>query len=110
MKTKHSYSRYSSDAIYLLGKLIRAERKQKKITTIELAERAGIFRSLLQRIEKGDPKCSIGAVFEAATIVGIQLFNEGDNSLHKHIYRVEKQLTLLPQSIRHTKTELIDDF
>jgi len=109
-QTTYSYSRYSSNAISLIARLIRAARKEQKLTTSELAERAGISRGLLQRIEKGDPKCSIGAVFEAATIVGIKLFNEDDNSLNKHIHRVEERLTLLPQSIRHTQTELHDDF
>lgn len=30
------------------------------MTAQEVAERAGISRGLLQRIEKGDPKCALG--------------------------------------------------
>jgi transcriptional regulator with XRE-family HTH domain len=110
MKIKHILSQYSRKAIYLLGQLIRTERKLKKITTIELAERAGISRSLLQRIEKGDAHCSIGSVFEVATIVGIRLFDADNKALAQHIYRVEDKLALLPQSIRQAKIELKDDF
>ena len=58
------YSRYSRDAVVLLGQLIRRTRIERKLTAAELAERAGLSRGLVQRIEKGDPGCAIGAVFE----------------------------------------------
>lgn len=67
---KRTYSRYSRDATALLGGLIREARKERRLTAQELADRAGISRGLLQRIEKGDLKCEIGAVFEVASIVG----------------------------------------
>jgi DNA-binding XRE family transcriptional regulator len=69
-----NFSRYSREAITLLGGLIRAARKQRKLTAQEVADRAGISRGLLQRIEKGHPKCEIGAVFEVAAIVHVKLF------------------------------------
>jgi DNA-binding XRE family transcriptional regulator len=50
-----SYSRYSCNATALLGGLIRAARKERKLTGQEVADRAGISRGLLQRIEKGRP-------------------------------------------------------
>jgi transcriptional regulator with XRE-family HTH domain len=59
----------------LLGALIREARNERKLTAQELADRAGISRGLLQRIEKGNLKCEIGAVFEVATIVGVKLFD-----------------------------------
>ena len=31
---------------------------------------------MLQRIEKGNIKCEIGAVFEVASILGVNLFDE----------------------------------
>lgn len=110
MKNKNQYSQYSTTAVSLIGRLIRVERLHKKMTTIELAERAGISRGLLQRIEKGDPKCNIGAVFEVATIVGIKLFDADKISMQKHINQLEEKLTLLPKSIRDTRNELKDDF
>ena len=60
-----TYSRITRHAAALLGKQIRIARKERKMTVQELADRAGISRGLLQRIEKGDLKCQIGAVFEA---------------------------------------------
>lgn len=105
-----TYSRYSSDAVQLIGNLIRVARKERKLTTIEVAERAGISRGLLQRIEKGDLKCEIGAVFEVATIVGVKLFDADEISLTKHIRHTEDKLTLLPKSIRKKTKVVNDDF
>ena len=103
-----TYSRYSRDAVSLLGKLIRSARKERKLTAQEVAERAGISRGLLQRIEKGDLKCEIGAVFEVATLVGIKLFDADATTLTKHIRHTEEKLALLPKSVRKT-TKAVDD-
>lgn len=108
--TVRSYSRYSADAVQLLGVLIRAARKERKLTGLELAERAGISRSLLQRIEKGDLKCGIGSVFEVATIVGVRLFDAEEAGLTHHIQRIEDKLTLLPKSVRKPVKLVNDDF
>ncbi|WP_246722226.1 helix-turn-helix transcriptional regulator [Rhizobium laguerreae] len=61
--------------------MIRRARIERKLTTQELADRAGISRGLLQRIEKGDPACAIGAFFEVSAIVGVRLFNADDATL-----------------------------
>ena len=72
--TARSYSRYTEEALTLLAKLIRAYRLEKKMSAQEVADRAGISRGMLSRIEKADPKCEIGATFEVARIVGVTLF------------------------------------
>ncbi len=105
-----THSRYSSDAVLLIGSLIRVARKERKLTTQEVSERAGISRGLLQRIEKGDLKCSIGAVFEVATIVGVRLFDSEETTLSKHIRQNEDKLALLPKSIRKKSRTVDDDF
>ena len=79
-----TYSRYSRDAAALLGALIRQARNERKLTAQELADRAGISRGLLQRIEKGNLKCEIGAVFETAAIIGVKLFDADDSMLVKY--------------------------
>ena len=105
-----TYSRYTQTAIDLLGQLIRVARKKHKLTAQEVADRAGISRGLLQRVEKGNPKCEIGVVFEVATIVGVNLFNADQSTLTKYLHRTEEQLELLPKSVR-TKTKSVrDDF
>ena len=105
-----AHSEYSKNAISLLGSLIQTARKEQKLTTQELADRAGISRNFLQRIEKGDPKCNIGAFFEVATIVGVKLFDADETSLNKHIRQVEDKLTLLPKAIHKKKRKVDDDF
>ena len=104
-----TYSRYSRDAAALLGGLIRTARKERKLTAREVADRAGISRGLLQRIEKGDLKCEIGAVFEVAVIVGVRLFDADESALAGHLRQTRDKLALLPKSVRR-KTRARDDF
>lgn len=105
-----THSRYSREAIELLGRLIRAGRVERCLTTEETATRAGISRALLYRIEQGDPTCSIGAVFEVAAIVGVSLFEDERSSLAARIAETDSRLALLPKSIRKSKATLKDDF
>ena len=105
-----TYSRYSLEAITLLANLIRTARKERKMTTQELADRAGISRGLLQRIEKGDPKCELGATIEVAAIVGVKLFDAEATTLTKYIRQTEDKLALLPKSVRKKVKVADDDF
>jgi len=109
-KIARTYSRYNSEAVQLMGNLIRIARKERQLTAQEVAERAGISRGLLQRIEKGDPKCSIGSFFEVAVIVGVKLFDAEKTSLSNHIHHTEEKLALLPKSVRKTNRVVNDDF
>jgi transcriptional regulator with XRE-family HTH domain len=103
-----AYSRYSADAVQLMGSLIKVARKEHKLTTQDIADRAGISRGLVQRIEKGDMKCSIGTVFEVAAILNIRLFDADRTSLSKHLHQYEDKLALMPKSIRK-KTKIVKD-
>lgn len=105
-----TYSRYSREASLLLGELIRVARKERKFTAQEVADRAGISRGLLQRIEKGDLKCEIGVVFEVAIIVGVKLFDADETTLTRHLRQTEDKLSLLPKSVRKKSKAVHDDF
>jgi transcriptional regulator with XRE-family HTH domain len=105
-----AYSRYSRDAAALLGALIREARMERKNTAQEIADRAGISRGLLQRIEKGNLKCEIGAVFEVATIVGVRLFDADESAPTKYLRQTKEKLTLLPKSVRKKSKVVRDDF
>lgn len=107
---KRTYSQYNRDAVALLGILIRSARKEQKLSEQETADRAGISRGLLQRIESGNPKCEIGAVFEVATLVGIPLFDAGPSRLAQHRRQANEKLTLLPKSVRKPTRTVNDDF
>jgi transcriptional regulator with XRE-family HTH domain len=109
-KPSRTYSRQNLDALELLSQTIRAHRIDRKITTREMAERAGISRSLLQRIEEGDPSCGIGAVFEVAVIAGVSLFEPEPDRLHIHRAAVREKLSLLPQAARKPRRVIHDDF
>jgi DNA-binding XRE family transcriptional regulator len=108
--SKRSYSRYSRRAAQLLGGLIRSGRKEGKITATQMAERAGISRGLLQRIEKGDLKCEIGATFEVAALLGIKLFDLDERELNVRLHHTKEKLALLPKAIRKTTKKVSDDF
>jgi transcriptional regulator with XRE-family HTH domain len=105
-----SYSRYSRDAAILLGQLIRRARIERRITVEELAERAGLSRGLIHRIEKGDPGCAIGSVFEAAAVVGVRLFDSDQTAVSQHVSGSSAALTLLPQAVRRSAKSVKDDF
>jgi transcriptional regulator with XRE-family HTH domain len=103
-------SHYSLDATLLLGQLIRRARIERKLTTEDLADRLGASRGLVQRIEKGDPGCAIGIVFEAAAIVGVRLFDADQAVISAAINANTTTLALLPKAVRTPKVEAKDDF
>lgn len=103
------YSRATLDALLLLGKLIRAERIERRWSAQQLSERVGVSRDLIERIERGDPRCGIGTVFEAATIVGVALFERDAGRLGRHIADQDAKLRLLPKAARQ-KRVIADDF
>ena len=105
------YSSYTRDAVILLGKQIRLGRIQRRWTEHELAERAGLSRATLQKIEKGDASVAIGRVFEVAALVGVRLFDDNSASLTPHIARTEDKLAVLPSAVRKSgKVPVDDDF
>lgn len=112
MTKLRTYSRYSREALDLLGKQIQAGRKERRWSAQELATRAGIARDTLQHIEKGDPGCAIGLVFEVAALVGVPLFSDDltPATMVRERARVEDKLTLLPKAIRRKDDEVKDDF
>ncbi len=93
-----------------MGEQIKLGRKQKRWTENELAERAGISRATLQKIEKGDMSCALGLVFEVATLVNIPLFEQDTYPLSKQLEHIRDKVTLLPQRIRTRQNAVDDDF
>lgn len=105
-----TYSRYTLQALALMGALLRAARIKKRMSARGLAERAGISRDMLYRIERGDPRCEIGVVFELAAILGVSLFEPDLERLQARAREVQDRLTLLPKAVRAPKAEVKDDF
>ena len=55
-----------------MGENVKLARKRRKLTTVQVAERAGIDRSTLYQIEKGNPRVSLGAYFNVFRVLGLQ--------------------------------------
>lgn len=55
-----------------VGENIRLARKRRKLTTVQVAERAGISRNTLYLLEKGKSSVSIGALFNVLRVLGLQ--------------------------------------
>ncbi|MFP4313653.1 MAG: helix-turn-helix transcriptional regulator [Alphaproteobacteria bacterium] len=109
-KTQRIYSRYTNEALKLLSGRIKVARVESGITAAALAERAGISRDLLYRIENADPSCSIGVVFEVASLLGVQLFSSDLDELKLKNKFIEDKLALLPAKVKPKKIEVDDDF
>ena len=55
-----------------VGENIKLARKRRKLTTLQVAERAGIDRTTLYHIEKGNGSVSIAAYFNTLRVLGLQ--------------------------------------
>lgn len=55
-----------------MGENIRLARKRRKLTAVQVAERANIVRSTLYLIEKGNPSVSMGAYFNVLRVMNLQ--------------------------------------
>lgn len=56
----------------LVGEQIKLARLRRKLSSEQVAERSGIGRSTLVRIEKGDPGVSIGNVLNVLKVLGLE--------------------------------------
>jgi len=64
----------------VLGGRIRAQRKKLKLSATVAAEAAGMSRITWHRIEKGEPAVTMGAWFNAVTVLGLILDIPGTES------------------------------
>lgn len=62
----------NSRLLQSLGENLRLARKRRKLTLEQVAERAGIARSTLWLIEKGDPGVAIGAYLQVLFVLGLE--------------------------------------
>jgi DNA-binding XRE family transcriptional regulator len=110
-KKERVYSRYTKEAAALFGRHIQLGRKERNLREMDLAERAGISRATLQKIEKGDLKCELGLYFEVAALVNVPLFQvASDSTFALNIDRINNKITLLPKAIHKKKKEVDDAF
>src|SRR5215213_7078422 len=99
MKTDR-YSARTVEAAELLGAEIRIGRLERRWTAQELAERVGVTVVTLRKIERGDPSVGLGFAFEAATLTGVELFQDERPRISVELRRAGARLAVLPRRAR----------
>ncbi len=108
--SNHVLSPVASEALQILAASIRAGRLQRRWSVTELAERIGVSRPTVTKIERGDPGVAVGTTLEAAALLGIALFDEQDDVRAHYGARRRAELALLPAAARRPKRAVDDDF
>lgn len=109
-KKSINLSLHTEKTLHVFGEMIQVARCERKMSQQSLAERIGVSRQTISAIEQGDAKVSIGAVFEAAQVVGIPLLSESKQGLQQLSTVVAGLASLLPERTHTQKVELDDDF
>lgn len=55
-----------------IGENIKLARKRRKLTAEQVTERPGIHRSILHRVEKGDPAVAIGIYCNVFKVLNLE--------------------------------------
>lgn len=71
MPYKRNTSSQFQDILSKVGNNIKCARKRRKLTTTELANKAGIDRTTLYYIERGSSSVSMGAYFNVLIVLGL---------------------------------------
>lgn len=96
----HSYLPVSMEAARLLGAQIRMARARRHWSLSDLAERTGVTKETVLKIERGDPTVGLGLAFDAAVVSGVPIFVEDRPRLSFEVDRATESLALLPKRIR----------
>jgi DNA-binding XRE family transcriptional regulator len=101
-------------AIKELGMLIVTGRKEKQFTQAELAERVGVGRMTIVRMEHGAPEVAIGYYLTAAWILGLPILSWNDfagmranSTVAAYLEKIREHL---PARVRTKKVEIDNDF
>jgi DNA-binding XRE family transcriptional regulator len=110
MKRTRTYSPYAVEAAKLLAQQIRLARRRRRWSQSDLAERAGIARATLVKLEQGDLNVSLGIAFEVAALVGVTLFHPDQERLILDRRRAEAESAVLPDRAPVDLGKVRDDF
>lgn len=105
----HRISPATQEALAILAKVVRAGRLRRNWTVRELAERVGVSAPTILKVERGEPGVAIGTALEAATLLGVPLFEPDAASRARYLALKEAELALLPSTARPPAT-FDDDF
>jgi transcriptional regulator with XRE-family HTH domain len=102
MRRPHTFHPQTLAAAQLLGLEVARVRRERRWTSSDLADRAGISPVTLRKIERGDPTVEIGSAFEVATLLGIVLFAPERKELSAMVDHARDRLALLPARVRES--------
>lgn len=109
MKNRHACQPLTNVALTTFGLQIASARREVGWTAQDLAERLGVSRQLVSRIEKGNPSVSVGVMFDAAVLCGVPLFDRTPAGIRDVAAVQAARFALLPKRVRVT-TAFDDDF
>lgn len=104
-----SVSPQTSEALAILSAAIRTARLRRGWTVEELAERVGVSKPTMLKVERGDRSVAVGTMLEAATLVGVPLFDVDDRGRERYLAHKRSELALLPSAARRRRV-VDDDF
>jgi transcriptional regulator with XRE-family HTH domain len=55
-----------------MGEQFKLARKRRGLTLVQVAERAGIHRETLRKVEKGEPGVALGAYFNVLKVLNLE--------------------------------------
>lgn len=93
-------SRASADALRVLGNQIKFGRHARGWSIADFAARLGVNPRTVTNVESGSPTVSIGTAFNAAFLVGVDLFGLSGPELARARRAGEETLALLPAKVR----------
>jgi transcriptional regulator with XRE-family HTH domain len=89
----------SREALQIFGARVTEQRRARRWSLKELAERVGVSENTLRKVERGNPTVAIGVAFEAAAIVGVELFDGDETGRALERERTRTRLALLPKRV-----------
>lgn len=108
MARSHAFSTATREISRLLGQQIRLGRIQRHWTIGSLASRVGVSEVTMRKVERGDLTVALGTALEAASLVGVELY-EGPVRRAVESRRLSETLALLPAAAR-PRRRVDDDF
>jgi transcriptional regulator with XRE-family HTH domain len=90
----------ANSALRALGEQLRVKRKALRISAVATAGAAGLSRVTLHRIERGEASVTIGAYFNVATALGLDISLASPTAAQAASAASTALRRALPQSIR----------
>ena len=101
------YSSATRQLCAALGSEVARVRRERHWSQTELAERIGVSLGTVRAIERGSVSVSLGSAFEAAFVLGVDLFGGAETAAVRAADN-RRTLALLPERVREAHVD--DDF